>query len=68
MNPTLLAEVALEVANYYPDCDMYQTRAMWRWHILDLAKIIIAELNLDEESEDLDELVENYFAQEESLS
>jgi hypothetical protein len=65
---TLLAEVALEVANYYPDCDTYQTRAMWRWHILDLAKIIIAELKLDEESEDLDELVENYFAQEESLS
>jgi len=41
---------------------------MWRWHVLDLAKIIIAELKLNEESEDLDELVENYFAQEESLS
>ena len=65
---TLLAEVAIEVTQYYPDCDMYQTRAMWRWHVLDLAKKIITELNLDEESEDLDELVENYFAQEESLS
>ena len=65
---TLLAEVALEAANYYPDCDMYQTRAMWRWHVLDLAKKIIDELKLDEESEDLDEIVTNYFAQEESLS
>lgn len=65
---TLLAEVALEVAQYYPDCDMYQTRAMWRWHVLDLAKKIIDELKLNEESEDLDETVENYFAQQESLS
>jgi len=68
MNPILLAEVALEVASYYPDCDTYQTRAMWRWHIVDLAKKIIAELNLDEESEDLDELVTNYISHQESLS
>jgi hypothetical protein len=65
---TLLAEVALEVAMYYPDCDKYQTRALWRWYILDLAKEIIAELNLDEESEDLDELVTNYISHQESLS
>jgi hypothetical protein len=68
MNPILLAEVALEVANYYPDCDMYHTRAMWRWSVLDWAKRIVTDLNLDEESEDLDEIVTNYFAQQESLS
>lgn len=68
MNPILLAEVSLEVAMYYPDCDTYQTRAMWRWFVLDLAKKIIDELNLDEESEDLDEIVTNYLAQQEALS
>lgn len=68
MNPTLLAEVALEVAQYYPDCEKYTTRAMWRWFVLDLANTIIEELILNEESEDIDELVINYLSQQEALS
>lgn len=64
----LLAEVALEVAQYRPDDAKIPTRAQWRWAILDLAKLIIADEKITKESEDLDEIVQGWFAREETLS
>lgn len=62
MNAALLAEVALEVAECMPDDGRFShcPRAEWRWHIVETAKKIIADLNLTTESEDLDELVRVY--------
>ena len=64
IKPYLLAEVALEVARFTPDHDKYQStmpRAEWRWSIVDKAMEIISECGVDGDSEDLDEIVENYF-------
>lgn len=66
-----LAEVALEVANYYPDDEKVQAempRAEWRWGVVEKAMHIIRELNITTDTEDIDELVQNYLAQEEALS
>lgn len=66
-----LAEVSLEVANYYPD-DNEKTwqmpRAEWRWETIRLALEIINKHNITSETEDIDEIVTNYLAQEECLS
>lgn len=68
-DPVLLAEVALEVAPHRPDdAGQYKTRAEWRWHITNIANMIIADERLTKESEDLDELVAIWFSREESYS
>jgi len=67
--PTVLAEVALEVAQHRPDdAGAHKTRAEWRWHILELTKLIIDDEHITKDSEDLDEIVENWISREESLS
>jgi len=68
MDAILLAEVALEVAQYRPDDGKIPTRAQWRWATLDLAELIIADEKITKESEDLDEIVGNWFAREDGLS
>ena len=68
MDSILLAEVALEVADYYPDVDNNFPRAEWRWNTIEKAIEIINKCNLTRESEDLDEVVNNYLSKEEALS
>ena len=68
MNPILLAEVSLEVADYRPDVNNNYPRAQWRWETVALAIEIITACNLTEESEDIDETVTNYLSQQEALS
>lgn len=67
---TILAEVALEVAEYMPDGERFKSipRAEWRWHIMDKALEIVRECQITEDSEDLDEIVNNYLSHEEALS
>lgn len=70
MDELVLAGVALEVAEYYPDNSKFldMTRAEWRWFIVQKAQAIIKELNITINTEDVDELVNNYLTQEEALS
>lgn len=62
MNAALLAEVALEVANCHPDIDNDYPRAEWRWVTIMMAHDIIKDEKITEETEDIDELVQNYFS------
>ena len=64
----LLAEVALEVADYYPDKGFEIPRAEWRWKIVDKAIEIINAEFIDDATEDIDEIVQGYLSKEESLS
>ena len=64
----LLAEVALEVASYYPDAELKMTRADWRHMVVDTAIDIIAEEYIDDATEDIDEIVQIYLSKAESLS
>lgn len=68
MDNLVLAGVALEVADYYPDKDNDLSRAEWRWEIVKKALHIISELNITIETEDIDEIVQGYLSKEESLS
>ena len=64
----LLAEVALEVASYYPDAELKMTRAEWRHFVVDSAIEIIDAEYIDDATEDIDEIVQNYLSKAESLS
>lgn len=70
MSEFLLAEVALEVANYHPDDDKFtdMTRAEWRWFIVQKAREIIADRNITIDTDDVDEIVRSYLSYEEALS
>lgn len=64
IKPYLLAEIALEVARFTPDNNKSQStrpKAEWRWSVVDKAMEIISECGIDGDSEDLDEIVHNYF-------
>ena len=65
-----LAELALEVAEYMPDGEKFASmpRAEWRWAVIEKAIEIATACNITEDSEDLDEIVQNYLGQEEALS
>lgn len=56
----LLAEVALEIAERYPDTEGIATRAQWRHSIITLAKAAIIDGNITEDTLDLDEVVTAY--------
>lgn len=62
------ANVLLEVAEYYPDVNMDIPRAEWRTKIIALTNNAISECNIDENTEDIDEVIRNYFSKEEELS
>ena len=64
----LLAEVSLEVASYYPDAELKMTRAEWRHFVVDSAIEIIDAEYIDDATEDIDEIVQNYLSKAESLS
>lgn len=67
----VLASVALEVAEYYPDDEKTQAdmpRAEWRWNTIEKALQIVRDLDITINTEDIDEVVQNYLAQEEALS
>ena len=64
----LLAEVALEVADYYPDVEAKLPRAEWRHFVVDTAIRVIDETFIDDATDDIDEIVQNYLSNEESLS
>lgn len=71
MDSIVLAGVALEVAEYYPDnaerqADM--SRAEWSWFIVEKALKIVKELDITINTDDIDEVVRNYLSQEEALS
>jgi predicted nuclease with RNAse H fold len=55
----LLAEMAVEVANFYPD-NSSEPRAEWRWHMVDRAIEIIEHEKITKDTTDLDEIVYNY--------
>ena len=70
-NSLVLAGVSLEVASYYPDNADRQammSRAEYSWMIIQKALQIINDLKITIDTEDIDEVVSNYLAQEESLS
>ena len=67
MNNYLLAEVALEVNEYYPD-EPWQSnkpRAEWRWQVVDKAKEIIEAMGITEDTTDIDEVVGKYLYKKE---
>ena len=67
----VLAGVALEVAEYYPDDEKSQAdmpRAEWSWFIIEKALKIVRELDITINTEDIDEVVRSYLSQEEALS
>lgn len=70
MNELVIAGVALEVADYYPDNDKFtdMTRAEWRWFIVQKAREIIADRNITIDTDDVDEIVRSYLSYEEALS
>ena len=68
MDALVLAEVTLEVADYYPDINNNCPRAEWRWRIVEKAITIVSECKITRDSEDIDEIVSNYLSQEEALS
>lgn len=68
MNYEILANVALEVAGYYPDTEAIATRAEWRNTVIALAKSIMTDCNIDSDTEDIDEVVVNYLSHAEALS
>lgn len=69
MDSYLLAEVALEVASFYPDFNATPTlpRAEWRWKMVDKAIEIINNEGITTETTDIDEIVENYICKEEGF-
>lgn len=67
----VLAGVALEVAEYYPDTAERQedmTRAEWSWFVVQKALEIVRELDITIETDDIDEVVRGYLSREEALS
>ena len=68
MRPILLAEAVLEVAWYMPDINGKISRAEWRWKVVEKALKIIEEKNITLYTEDLDEVISEYFSREQELS
>ena len=71
ISPWLLAEMALEVANYLPDdaqSQASQPRACWRHKVVNLAERCIRECNITPETDDIDEVFVNWLAKETSYS
>jgi hypothetical protein len=64
MDAIVLAEVALEVADYHVDADSTIPRAEWRWQVVEKAIEIIRALNITRETDDIDELVQYYLSEE----
>lgn len=60
MNYHTLAEVALEVAEFYPDVEGVGTRAEWRHKIITISKHLMLDCKITEDTQDLDEIVVNY--------
>lgn len=60
----LLAEVAVEVAEYLPECEWNIPRAEWRHMIVDKAIKIIDKEFIDDATEDIDEIVQGYLRKE----
>ena len=56
----LVAEVSLEVARCMPDTELKTPRAEWRWHIVNLANDCIIDEKITPDTEDIDEIVENW--------
>ena len=56
VHQSLLAEVCMEVASLYRE-DSSKPRADYRHKVIDLAELVIADCELDETSEDIDETV-----------
>jgi hypothetical protein len=69
MDSYLLAEVALEVASFYPDFTSKPIvpRAEWRWKVVDKAIEIIKSEDITKETTDIDEIIENYLCKEEGF-
>lgn len=68
ISPITLAEVSLEVAAYLPDLNNDFPRAEYRWNTVEKAIEIIKACNITPDSEDIDEIVQNFLCQEEALS
>ena len=66
MDNYLLAEVAVEIADLTDDpFASNKPRAEWRWAIVDKAIEIINAEGITSDTDDIDEIVENYFCKEE---
>lgn len=68
MDPLVLAGVVLEVADYMPDTFANISRAEWRWNTVQKAIEIIKACDITRSTDDIDDIVINYLAQEEALS
>ena len=62
----LVAEVALEVARFYPDIfSDKMPRAEWRHKIVDTAMEVMNAESITNDTDDIDEVVENYLFKKE---
>ena len=59
-----LAEVSLEIARCLPDMEMKTPRAEWRWRVVELARECIKENHIMPDTEDIDEVVNNWLVNE----
>ena len=60
IDPIVLANIVLEVAEYRPDLNTNIPRAEWREQTVAIAKDIIQKFNITSETTDVDEIVQNH--------
>ena len=60
MNPFTYAQVCLALTSHYEDTNMNIPRGDYIQSILNLGLHVMGELNITENTEDLDEIIQNY--------
>jgi hypothetical protein len=60
INPFTYSQVCLELAKHYQDTNSNISRGDYIQGILNLGLHVMGELNITENTEDLDELIQNY--------
>ena len=58
IDPIVLANITLEVAEYRPDFNTEIPRAQWRQETIEIASEIIRKFNITENTDDVDEIVQ----------
>lgn len=60
MNPFTYAQVCLELSKYYQDINSNIPRGDYIQSILNLGVHVMSELDITQDTEDLDEVIENW--------
>jgi|APGre2960657373_1045057.scaffolds.fasta_scaffold180935_2 hypothetical protein len=60
MNPFTYAQVCLALTSHYADTNMNIPRGDYIQSILNLGLHVMSELNITEDTEDLDEIIQDY--------